>query len=1825
MVEKFKAPKPNVYSGDNAERDAAKLDTWTQKVKDYLALSGVTDEQDKILVLQYFLSGTAEEFYHTKRLEGISSLKDFLTELKAHIIPATEINRYWDDWYKISQVRNGRVERINNTAIRLEKVAARLGTAINNQVKIQRFLDAMHPELRYAVEPEVKDRSTAAWKDVKELANRKDDGLFQAGRYGRNQSADRTRQPHSSNATFQPSGQARPYTPGRPNNNKQVKRLTDNEKAQLRREKKCFYCKKPGHFFNECRARQRNQQSGKWVQSAHTTVALLEDRAPPPVDRMPPTVEDFIEAARTEPTKKDRVNNMVTNMNVNGHQARVLLDTGTTGTNLMSSSWAQTHNINTRELPMPITIHMAAKGSKTNANRSAHANVEIKQGTTERAKFLIVAISSYDVILGMPFLQDNQVALNTADSTAYFPKHNVTIQCATKQFRTLATSAVTGMDPTWPRQIPDDSAKVAIRRIPILADSAAMEPEPPHIPRFDKMFPTVFPEKEPEGLPPLRHGCNHIIRLDQEKLDRFTFHSRRIPDAYRKELIAHLANWKSQGIARPGPGRFPCSIFGVPKADPSKGWRWVNDLRDRNSITERDYTPLPHADNIREDAARANFTSLLDLSNAYHQVRVEPSSEELNVINADDLGSFQIKVMLQGDCNAPATMMRCMNTILGEFIGKFVWVYLDDILIFSDTRAEHLQHLSQVFNELAKAHFFLKMEKCQFLTSELRLLGHIIKDHRIYPEPERLRKIEEWRKPTTKKQLQSFLGVINYVAPHLFHTSTVLAPLTELTGKVEWRWDALHERAFDQIKDLCRQNVPLTPINYDKVKSSEHKVFLITDASRVGAGAFLCHGINRDDAKSKIAAIHSRRFTATQENYHTTDQELLAIVDALQAFETKLLGIRFTILTDHKALEYLVHKPIRSGRLARWLEYVQMFDFHIEHTPGQTNQLADTLSRLYEDEEKGTTPTGQFLLDNIKSGNSDSNNALFSLPTTDASSTTTTTLRTTTAQPHSTFYSSNAMPPYRSQTSSFRPKGPSRYARCDPSLHWSHCLSRDGCPYHHETGFMETFSTYRSNYDYQRQFRDSEIDWNDSESSSDSDSDVDMDDLPYECPDPEVDPVGNYSEWLVAHEYIVFKDAKRAEPTPSPRIWDPASGAPRPKFPAEREPNAPCSKQSPEALSGRLSSCQNTPDTTSNTTPDAEQEKSVIELNSPAGARRILQPGSSSVGDPTRPLGTAATFAEVNRTRAQARQKTLEKARSAGEQVINQNFEGEGAKQIQPVSEEAPLFERPNPSEVDKAPAIHQIDAHLRLPPLLQNTDLGRKILPAIAAGYADDPMSKNGVRKPFRWFDDYIVLDDPSITTNLRVYVPEASILPEEPGSSLRRIIINSSHKAVGHQSSEKSYIIARQNFYWPSMKRDFDEFCRECLECQRTKHLTTKPPGEPHILDIPLQPWESIAIDFLGPFVSCNGYKNIMVIMDRFSSAIILIPLKEAFSSKDVADAFLIHFYARHGLPKSIVSDRDPRFTSHFWQGLHRQIGIDLLMATSFHQNTNGQLERANRTIGQMLRIFIRQRPTDWARHLWRVENAFNQAPTSTMQRSPHEIQFGHVPRLLPLQYDCNVPAVNEYLEQQRINNAIARDALLAARYRQADIAAKRRNPQHRFKVGQYVFYKKRSFTKGSSRKLEDVWEGPYQITQIDSSTGNCKLALPKNKRVYPVFATDKLKLFHGDPSKATPPPSLDHDEEQDDTLYNIDKILDHKKVNGKDWWYIKWENYGPEDNSWEPDENVRDVGIDAIIEFLSERDPEYTSTAVTLPPEFFFPSDESFCSSDSENSLSSLSDSE
>ena len=270
------------------------------------------------------------------------------------------------------------------------------------------------------------------------------------------------------------------------------------------------------------------------------------------------------------------------------------------------------------------------------------------------------------------------------------------------------------------------------------------------IPNFKEEFPSVFPEKIPVTLPPLRKGLNHKITLKESELGNYRNEYHPIPESKMKQLSKWLQEWKENGIAVNGPAPYAAPIFGIPKKAPGE-IRWVIDQKERNRYTIRDYTPIPNQPIIRNDVASHPFRSKIDMLNAYYQIRVEPADEIKNSITAGQFGAFQVKVLLQGDCNAPATMMRIMNTILSPYLGKFVWVYLDDILIFSNTYKDHLNHLRQIFKKLEENNFYLRMNKYNLLVDDIEVLGHTIKENQIIPAKENIMHITDFPTPTSKK------------------------------------------------------------------------------------------------------------------------------------------------------------------------------------------------------------------------------------------------------------------------------------------------------------------------------------------------------------------------------------------------------------------------------------------------------------------------------------------------------------------------------------------------------------------------------------------------------------------------------------------------------------------------------------------------------------------------------------------------------------------------------------------------------------------------------------------------------------------------------------------------------------------------------------------------------------------------------------------------------------------------------------------------------------------------------------------------------------------
>ena len=250
------------------------------------------------------------------------------------------------------------------------------------------------------------------------------------------------------------------------------------------------------------------------------------------------------------------------------------------------------------------------------------------------------------------------------------------------------------------------------------------------------------------------------------------------------------------------------------------------------------------------------------------------------------------------------------------------------------------------------------------------VMGHTIDDEGLKASPEKIARIEAWTTPKNKKQLQEFLGVVNYISQFIPHLASITAPLTSLNGTEEFVWTVTHDQAMENVKRRAAHNQVMKLIDHE----SALPIWLITDASDTGVGAWVGQGETADTARP--AELHSRKFSNARMNYGTTDKEALAIIDALTAFHYLVAGNEFTIVTDHQPLMYLKTSRTPTKKQLRWRGFIVQFRTKIVYQSGQWNYLADALSRVYtedknyphtakdptqEDSEHETTPLTHYI------------------------------------------------------------------------------------------------------------------------------------------------------------------------------------------------------------------------------------------------------------------------------------------------------------------------------------------------------------------------------------------------------------------------------------------------------------------------------------------------------------------------------------------------------------------------------------------------------------------------------------------------------------------------------------------------------------------------------------------------------------------------------------------------------------------------------------------------------------------------------------------------
>ena len=345
-------------------------------------------------------------------------------------------------------------------------------------------------------------------------------------------------------------------------------------------------------------------------------------------------------------------------------------------------------------------------------------------------------------------------------------------------------------------------------------------------------FRYVFPSKIPPGLPPIC-GIEHQIDL---------IPGTSLPNcaAYRanpeetKEIQRQVQDLLDRGYVRESLS--PCSVpvILVPKKDGS--WRMCVDCRAINNITIRYHHPIPRLDDMLDELSGSKIFSKVDLRSRYHQIRMKLGDEWKTAFKTK-FGLYEWLVMPFGLTNAPSTFMRLMNQVLRPFIGKFVVVYFDDILIYSTCLSEHLDHLRAVFDALRAARLFGNLEKCTFCTEQVLFLGYVLTPQGIEVDEGKVHANQSWPTPSTVTQVQNFLGLAGFYFHFVKDFSTIATPLHELTKKgVSFQWGQPQEDSFALLKEKLTHAPLLQLPDFGKTFELE------CDASGVGIGAILMQG-----------------------------------------------------------------------------------------------------------------------------------------------------------------------------------------------------------------------------------------------------------------------------------------------------------------------------------------------------------------------------------------------------------------------------------------------------------------------------------------------------------------------------------------------------------------------------------------------------------------------------------------------------------------------------------------------------------------------------------------------------------------------------------------------------------------------------------------------------------------------------------------------------------------------------------------------------------------------------------------------------------------------
>jgi hypothetical protein len=978
------------------------------------------------------------------------------------------------------------------------------------------------------------------------------------------------------------------------------------------------------------------------------------------------------------------------------------------------------------------------------------------------------------------------------------------------------------------------------------------------------------------------------------------------------------------------------------------------DYRKLNAATISDEFPIPRQSEILSALSGAQVILGLDALAGFTQIGMFPDDIELTAF-CTHLGLYQFKRMPFGLKNGPSIFQRVMQGVLAPYLWMFCLVYIDDIVVYSKTYKEHIDHLDKVLTAMREAKLTLSPKKCHLFYSSILLLGHKVSRLGLSTHEEKVKAISELNRPTKVSQLQTFLGMVVYFSAFIPFYAGTAAPLFALLRKgATWKWGEEEEHAFES----CKLWLQRAPVRGHPIQGRPYRLY--TDASDEALGCALqqiqpiqvadlrstkaydkveaawksknpvprltvsMKTVIQDNAHQdvwaeslddtvvhvkQVIAYYSHSFNGAERRYSTTEREALGAKEGLVKFQPFIEGEKIILITDHSALQWAKTYENHNRRLASWGVIYLAFapNLEIVHRPGRVHANVDPLSRLPRAPPPHTSPSDGEVQPIVPESN------------------------VAAAQERSA-----AQGPARTATASFA------------AAHLSDCLE--------------------------------------------------------EIPTPAMD-----IRWARS----LTTQTRYGRQTKKPRPVD-------------------------DIIVGRVVKPKRAKAST-------KKDSSHMKVNS------TQETGGGNHG----------------------RAKTLPE-----EAVFDKD-----------------LLDDDTPDE-EKTP--YERDRDRQPPPRHIQVAMADDVLERWVAGYpADVTLAKHWKQAVDQtessWYPGERFYKD----SRGLLYFRDADFAPQlcVPRSEVLALLTQSHESATltAHSGSQKLYETLADRFYWHCMTKDIKRFCESCDICQKIKPINFGKFGHLHSNPIPTRPYESVSLDLIGPLPESDGYTAILVIVDRLSKHAQFIPTIFKLKKEGFAHLFVKHVACRYGLPDSIFADRDGRWFSGFWRLVSKQMNIHMALSSSHHPQHNGQMEIVNRRLEWMIRGYVAEDRTTWAKWLHLIELAYNSSPHASTRNIPFRLLLGFVPKNdldflhsseqrqgLPRSSD---PEVDCFIKDLDMHRQAARSAIAKSQVVQASAYNSGRRLIS-FKEGDLVLVNPHTLewieSDDKGVKLTQRWIGPFEVHQ-------------------------------------------------------------------------------------------------------------------------------------------------